>query len=128
MIWRSLICSSRMLKKYFRRSKTQAKTPALHRNATTGASCKAGLWPAHSLLLIRACLPRRHAAGISGTGPLRDSRLDRVNRKKDFSGVVVSAERINVPPAAPARHAVMLQKNKMFTPHILAVATGTTVD
>jgi plastocyanin len=69
-----------------------------------------------------------HAATISGMVMLRDSRLDAVNKKKDFSGVVISAERINVPPAAPARHAVMLQKNKMFTPHILAIVTGTTVD
>jgi plastocyanin len=69
------------------------------------------------------------AATISGKVMLRDSRLESVNRKKDFSGVVISAERVNGPSLVlPARRAVMLQKNKMFTPHVLAVTTGTTVD
>jgi plastocyanin len=69
------------------------------------------------------------SASLTGTVMLRDSRIDSVNRKKDFSGVVISAERINAPVAAPpARHSVMLQKNKMFTPHILAIMTGTIVD
>ena len=64
-----------------------------------------------------------HGAAISGTVMLRDSRV------KDFSGVVVSVQRVDAPPPPPpARHAVMLQKNKMFTPHILAIVTGTTVD
>jgi plastocyanin len=68
-------------------------------------------------------------ATISGAVMLRDSRLDSVNRKKDFSGVVISAEKINSPqPPPPARHAVMLQKIKTFTPHILPIVTGTTVD
>src|SRR5579863_5880592 len=82
-----------------------------------------------SVVLSSLAFPSLHAAAISGTVMLRDSRLDSVNRKKDFAGVVISAERINAPPPAPpARHAVMLQKNKMFTPHVLAVMTGTTVD
>lgn len=60
---------------------------------------------------------------------LRDSRLEAVKRKKDFSGVVISATRVNAPPPSPpAKHAVMLQKNKMFTPHILPIVTGTMVD
>lgn len=60
---------------------------------------------------------------------LRDSHLDAVNKRRDFSGVVISAERINAPvPPPPSRHAVMLQKNKMFTPHILPIVTGTTID
>jgi plastocyanin len=60
---------------------------------------------------------------------LRDSRVDAVNKKKDFSGVIVSAERVNGPgPELIPRHAVMLQKNKMFTPHMLPIVTGTVVD
>jgi plastocyanin len=82
-----------------------------------------------SLVLSSLAFPSLNAAAISGTVMLRDSRVDSVNRKRDFSGVVVSAERIDAPPTAPpSRHAVMLQKNKMFTPHILAIVTGTTVD
>jgi plastocyanin len=66
---------------------------------------------------------------ISGTVMLRDSRVDAVNKKKDFSGVIVSAERVNGPgPELIPRHAVMLQKNKMFTPHMLPIVTGTVVD
>jgi plastocyanin len=72
---------------------------------------------------------RLDAAEVSGSVMLRDSRLEAVNRKKDFEGVVISAESINgLPAAAPTRHAVMLQKNKMFTPHVLPVAKGSIVD
>ena len=64
-----------------------------------------------------------HGAVISGTAMLRDSRV------RDFSGVVISVQRVDAPPpAVAARHAVMLQKNKMFTPHILTIVTGSTVD
>jgi plastocyanin len=70
-----------------------------------------------------------HAATITGSVMLRDSHLAAVNKHKDFSGVVISAERVNAPPPAPpARHAVMLQKNKMFFPHILPIVTGAKVD
>jgi plastocyanin len=69
------------------------------------------------------------AATLSGTVELRDSRVAAVSKNRDFSGVVISAERINTPPPAPpSGHAVMLQKGKMFTPHILAISTGMSVD
>jgi plastocyanin len=69
------------------------------------------------------------AATVSGAIELRDSRVASVSKHKDFSGVVISAERINTAvPAPPPGHAVMLQKGKMFTPHILAIVTGTVVD
>jgi plastocyanin len=61
---------------------------------------------------------------------LRDSRVAAVKKRMDFSGVVVSAQPLNGPaaPSLPAAHATMLQKGKMFTPHILPVTVGTTVD
>ena len=69
------------------------------------------------------------AATLSGTVLLRDSRVDAVARLKDYSGVVVSAKPVNPDtPPLPLRRATMLQKNKMFSPHLLAVTTGTTVD
>jgi plastocyanin len=84
------------------------------------------------------------AATVSGVVELRNSRLDSVNKRKDYSGVVISLQPVvslpavsqaavsqaigDAPPASPAKHAVMLQKNKMFTPHILPVLTGTMVD
>lgn len=69
------------------------------------------------------------AASLTGTVELRDSRVDAVAKKKDFSGVVISLQKVGeAPPALTTRHVTMLQKNKMFTPHVLAVSTGTTVD
>ena len=68
-------------------------------------------------------------AALSGTVVLRDSRIDAVNKRKDFSGVVVSAQPLNGPvPPLPATHATMLQKGKTFMPHVLPVMAGTTVD
>lgn len=82
-----------------------------------------------SVIFFSLTIASSHAAMLSGTVMLRDSRVDAVNRKKDFSGVVISATPVNAPPPAPpAKHVVMLQKNKMFTPHILPVVTGTFVD
>ena len=69
------------------------------------------------------------AASVSGTVQLKDSSLDSVNKRKDYSGVVVSLTPVNqAAPSPPAKHALMLQKNKVFTPHILPVVAGTTVD
>src|SRR5579863_6494032 len=70
-----------------------------------------------------------YAATLSGTVVLRDSRVDAVNKQKDFSGAVISAQPVGGPlPSPPTAHATMLQKGKMFTPHILPVMAGTTVD
>src|SRR5580658_4480774 len=70
-----------------------------------------------------------YGATLSGTVVLRDSRVDAVNKRKDFSGVVVSAQPASPPLAPPpAAHETMLQKGKMFTPHVLPVMAGTTVD
>jgi plastocyanin len=84
--------------------------------------------------LVFFCLAASAAAGatLSGTVVLRDSRIDAVNKQNDFSGVVVSAQPVNPelssPAAPPAAHATMIQKGKMFTPHILPIMAGTTVD
>jgi plastocyanin len=64
------------------------------------------------------------AGTVGGKVSLTDSK------SKDFSGVVVWLDPVNGPPTLPrpAAHAQILQKNKKFSPHILAVTTGTTVD
>jgi plastocyanin len=52
-----------------------------------------------------------------------------VKKKGDFSGVVVwltSPE--NLPTHAARKHAQMIQKDKRFSPHILPIETGTSVD
>ncbi len=70
-----------------------------------------------------------NAATVTGTIELRESRIASVARGKDYSGVVVSLQPVNqTMPAAPEKHGVMLQKNKMFTPHILPVVAGTRID
>jgi plastocyanin len=70
-----------------------------------------------------------NAATVSGIIELRESRIASVARGKDYSGVVVSLQPVNQPvTGAPQKHAVMLQKNKMFTPHILPVLAGTRID
>ena len=69
------------------------------------------------------------AATLSGTVVLSDSRVAAVNKQKDFSGVVISARPVTSPlPARPPAHAYMEQKGKMFTPHILPIGAGTTVE
>jgi plastocyanin len=70
------------------------------------------------------------AATVSGTVELRDSREPAVRKGRDYSGVVVSLEPANglLKTANQTHHAQMVQKNKTFTPHILAVIVGTTVD
>jgi plastocyanin len=70
------------------------------------------------------------AATVSGRIQLNDSREPSVRKKMDYSGVVVSLEPMKrtAQTALSAAHARMVQKDKMFTPHVLAVAAGTTVE
>jgi plastocyanin len=68
-------------------------------------------------------------AQLTGTVELSNSRIAAVNRQKDFSGVVVYARPVNATaPSGPPGHATMEQKGKMFTPHVLPIFAGTTVD
>ncbi len=77
-------------------------------------------------LLAHIPLP---AATFSGAVQLRDSRVDSVTRHKDYSGIVISLEPVSPTPVPPpAKHVVMLQKNKMFTPHVLPILVGAAVD
>jgi plastocyanin len=67
--------------------------------------------------------------GVSGRVELRDSKDAAVRKKMDFSGVVVWLEPVNGKAPVPAGgRARMIQKDKTFTPHILAVGVGTTVE
>ena len=70
-----------------------------------------------------------HAASVSGTVSLRDSRVDAVNKHRDYSGIVISLVPLGEGAAlAPPKRAAMTQKNKMFMPHVLPVIAGTAVD
>ncbi|MBV9506781.1 MAG: hypothetical protein JO323_17445 [Acidobacteriia bacterium] len=78
-----------------------------------------------SSVTAAALLP---AATVKGRVVLRDSREHAVRAQSDFSGVVIWLE----PPAPLAlprnQRAKMLQKDKTFIPHVLAVTVGTMVD
>ncbi|MBE0657527.1 MAG: methylamine utilization protein [Bryobacteraceae bacterium] len=70
------------------------------------------------------------AETVRGVVHLSDSRESDVTRKRDFSGVVVwlvPSEPGETGEAPRSASATMIQKDKRFTPHILAVEVGTSV-
>ena len=72
------------------------------------------------------------AATLNGRITLVSSQDPNVRKHLDYSGVVIWLDPISTPARmivpTSTRHVTMLQKNKRFTPHILAIRTGTTVD
>src|SRR5712692_1649058 len=71
------------------------------------------------------------AATLTGNVLLINSEQPSVKKGHDYSGVVVWLEPLNgkLPEARPTfRRAVMLQRNKTFIPHVMAVEVGTAVD
>lgn len=78
-----------------------------------------------SFSLLAITLP---AATLSGTVQLKDSREPKVNKNKDAGGVVVwlSAKDAALKPSQGKTR--ILQKNKRFEPHVLAIQLGTTVE
>ena len=86
---------------------------------------RAGWHPAPRIVL--ACLLFSLFAGTGGAATVEGTVS--IPGRKDFSGVVIYAVPASgAAPAVPSKHAVMLQKGKMFLPHVLPVVTGTTVD
>ena len=77
-------------------------------------------------LLFIAALPGRPAT-VSGRVELRDSSEPAVVKARNYSGVVVWLKpAVAVTPSTG--RARMVQSDKRFSPHILAVAKGTRVD
>lgn len=69
------------------------------------------------------------AGSVSGDIELTNSKDAAVRKRKDYSGVVLWLEPVERMASAPAsRHVEMLQKNKTFLPHVMAVSVGSTVD
>jgi plastocyanin len=90
-------------------------------------------WPLRtffSLLVVLAAEMNLSAGSVSGRVELRDSQDAAVRKHMDFSGVVVWLEPAtgSLPPAPPGTLAKMIQKDKTFTPHVLAIRVGTSVD
>lgn len=81
------------------------------------------------LVSVMLAAPLR-AASVSGKIELRDSREAAVRKGQDYSGVVVSLESTDdvTKSVREMRHALMIQKNKTFTPHVLAIQVGNFVD
>jgi plastocyanin len=80
------------------------------------------------LICFSLSLTSLAAATISGHVELRDSRDPAVRNHMDYSGVVISLKPVNGAATVPNTRATMLQKDKMFTPHVLAVPAGALVD
>jgi plastocyanin len=94
------------------------------------------VWPISSklalpTLLLAALLGERLAGGsVQGVVELKDSHVATVRKGQDYSGVVLwllPAGETSL-PRAEVKHARLVQKDKTFTPHVLAIETGTTVD
>ena len=70
------------------------------------------------------------AASVKAQVDLVQSQDPNVRKHSDYSGVVVWLEPVSGTPVAQvrAKHVEMLQKNKTFSPHVLPITVGTTVD
>src|ERR1700733_5265517 len=82
------------------------------------------------LVLALAWAVALPAATVSGSVKLVSSHDPNVRKHTDYSGVVVWLEPVSGAPVVPASvgRAQMVQKNKTFTPHVLAITVGTVVD
>ena len=78
-----------------------------------------------AVLAVVAALPVA-AITVRGSVVLAASRDPMVRKHKDYSGVVVWLEPLKgtVDPPPPSQPALMIQKNKTFTPHVLAIPVG----
>ena len=75
-------------------------------------------------------LPNLSVSGVvNGSVQLVESHQSSVTRHHDFSGVVVWLRPAGGPQKRSVpRHALMVQKDKQFSPHILPINTGDFVD
>ena len=66
---------------------------------------------------------------VTGKVELSNSTNAAVRRHKDYEGVVLWLEPVDRPvPAVPPKRVEMLQKDKLFQPHVLAISLGSTVE
>lgn len=92
-----------------------------------------GRWKTVAALVVASAACSAHAALVTGAVEISDGENSghrakgTVPGRHDLSGVVVWLSAPNLHAAQPIR-ARMLQKNKTFVPHVLAVPVGSTVD
>ncbi len=79
------------------------------------------------ILTAAACLS---AGTVRGRFEIVSSQDPDVRKHSDYSGIVVWLEPLGAPPppATTRKKVEMVQKGKRFTPHVLAIEVGTTVD
>ena len=70
------------------------------------------------------------AATVNGQLEITNSRDAAVRKRKDYTGVLLWLEPMDRPAPAPAspKRVQMIQRDKRFTPHVIAVPLGSTVD
>jgi plastocyanin len=70
------------------------------------------------------------AASVTGEVEITNSRDAAVRKRKDYTGVLLWLEAVDRPgPAAAAPKRVqMIQREKRFSPHVIAIPVGSTVD
>ena len=80
-----------------------------------------------SLALV--CAGTAAAGNVTGAVEITNSHEPAVRKNKDYSGVVIWLTPVghNAPVSTPRRE-VMKQKDRHFTPHVLAIPVGSTVD
>jgi plastocyanin len=83
---------------------------------------------AHLLLCSALVCGLLRAAPVTGSVVLRDSRVAAVSKLGDYSGVVISLSPPDGAAVLTPKRARMLQKDKTFIPHVLAISIGSTVD
>ena len=92
------------------------------------------IWASHicsrTLALALAVAACTSAGTLTGHVELVSSHDGNVRKHADNSGAVVWLEPLASTPVIPAKagRAQMVQKNKTFSPHVLAVSVGTVVD
>ncbi|MGA7237690.1 MAG: hypothetical protein WBY44_18535 [Bryobacteraceae bacterium] len=78
--------------------------------------------------LVPLCLPAAPAATVTGQVELTNSRDPAVHRHKDYSGVVLWLEPVEHAPLPMSKTVKMVQQDKHFVPHVVAIPVGGTVD
>jgi plastocyanin len=69
------------------------------------------------------------SAQVTGEVELTNSKNLAVRKHKNYAGVVLWLEPVDrAVPALPNKRLEMLQKDKLFQPHVLAISVGSTVD